>query len=133
MRRYCRFRTVASGDISRLQISACCCASSPVNSVASPVKFGEFMAAGLPVIISDGVGDFSDLVQRENVGMVVRSLNDPSESERLRQWLETQDRNALSAASCLDVARRHLDLDRQIDQIIELYRSLSTVTVGRAT
>src|SRR5690606_12687918 len=39
-----------------------------VNRVASPVKFGEYLAAGLPVIISEGVGDYSDAVRRHRLG-----------------------------------------------------------------
>lgn len=44
---------------------------SPVNRVASPVKFAEYLAAGVPVIISEGVGDYSDLVAREQLGAVL--------------------------------------------------------------
>lgn len=41
------------------------------NRVASPTKFAEYLAAGIPVIISDHLGDFSELVRREKLGMVV--------------------------------------------------------------
>jgi glycosyltransferase involved in cell wall biosynthesis len=44
---------------------------SAVNGVASPVKFAEYLACGLPVLISPGVGDFSALVERERLGWVV--------------------------------------------------------------
>lgn len=40
------------------------------NRVASPTKFAEYLAAGLPVIISDGLGDFSGMVRREGLGTV---------------------------------------------------------------
>lgn len=44
-----------------------------VNYVASPVKFAEYLAAGLPVIITEGVGDCSEVVRREHVGLVLES------------------------------------------------------------
>lgn len=40
------------------------------NRVASPTKFAEYLAAGLPVIISPGIGDFSGLVERQGLGTV---------------------------------------------------------------
>ncbi len=41
-----------------------------VNRAASPVKFGEYLAAGVPVVISQGVGDSSDLVRENQLGCV---------------------------------------------------------------
>lgn len=41
------------------------------NHVASPTKFAEYLNAGLPVIISEHLGDFSALVERERLGTVV--------------------------------------------------------------
>ncbi|MFT3885248.1 MAG: hypothetical protein QM724_07410 [Flavobacteriales bacterium] len=43
------------------------------NRVSSPTKFAEYLAAGLPVIVSPGIGDFSALVERERLGRVVRA------------------------------------------------------------
>lgn len=42
------------------------------NEVASPVKFAEYLAAGLSVIISEGLGDFSRFVEENSCGIVVR-------------------------------------------------------------
>ena len=38
------------------------------NKVASPVKFAEYLACGLPVIISDNLGDYSQFVRQNNCG-----------------------------------------------------------------
>lgn len=40
------------------------------NRVASPTKFAEYLAAGLPVIISEGLGDFSGAVRHAGLGTV---------------------------------------------------------------
>ncbi|MBK9763839.1 MAG: hypothetical protein IPO87_10860 [Flavobacteriales bacterium] len=42
------------------------------NNVASPTKFGEYLAAGLPVVISEHLGDFSALVMQDSLGLVHR-------------------------------------------------------------
>lgn len=59
------------------------------NRVASPTKFAEYLAAGLPVIISPHLGDFSALVQQEGLGVVVEGSTVPvlhpvAEEERQR-------------------------------------------------
>ncbi len=40
------------------------------NRVASPTKFAEYLACGLPVLISEGIGDFSAAVATEGLGVV---------------------------------------------------------------
>jgi glycosyltransferase involved in cell wall biosynthesis len=49
--------------------------STPSAAAASPVKNGEYLACGLPVVTTPGIGDYSDLVQRRGVGVVVRRLD----------------------------------------------------------
>lgn len=41
------------------------------NRVASPVKFAEYLNAGLKVLISQELGDFSSMVKKENIGLLV--------------------------------------------------------------
>lgn len=43
----------------------------PINNQASPTKFAEYILAGLKVIISEGMGDFSEFVQEHDCGQVV--------------------------------------------------------------
>ena len=42
------------------------------NKVASPTKFAEYLLAGLKVIISPNLGDYSDLVKEENLGEIFK-------------------------------------------------------------
>jgi glycosyltransferase involved in cell wall biosynthesis len=44
---------------------------SVTNRVASPVKFAEYLAAGLRVVISPNLGDFSDFVIEKDCGIVI--------------------------------------------------------------
>lgn len=45
--------------------------NSVTNQVASPTKFAEYLGAGLPVIISENLGDYSDFVLTHQCGKVV--------------------------------------------------------------
>jgi glycosyltransferase involved in cell wall biosynthesis len=42
-----------------------------VNNVASPVKVGEYLACGLPVILTRGIGDYSDMLPAAGVGILL--------------------------------------------------------------
>lgn len=55
-----------------------------VNRVASPTKFSEYLLCGLPVVITDKLGDSSSLVRDNKVGVVLsgtRILTSPAVSE----------------------------------------------------
>ncbi|MCP4130806.1 MAG: glycosyltransferase family 4 protein [bacterium] len=43
----------------------------PINREASPTKFAEYILAGLPVIISGGIGDYSQFVREKKTGIVM--------------------------------------------------------------
>lgn len=45
---------------------------SDTNKVASPVKFAEYLYAGLPVLITENLGDFSEFVKINNCGKVIK-------------------------------------------------------------
>ena len=42
------------------------------NQVASPVKFAEYLNAGLKVLISDNLGDFTEFVKKNDCGIVIK-------------------------------------------------------------
>ncbi len=45
------------------------------NRVASPVKFSEYLACGLKVLITPNLGDYSELVRISNVGDVLHDID----------------------------------------------------------
>lgn len=46
-------------------------ADDAVNRVSSPTKYGEYLAAGLPVLMTDCIGDYSAHGQQYGVGIVL--------------------------------------------------------------
>jgi glycosyltransferase involved in cell wall biosynthesis len=47
-----------------------------VNNVASPVKVGEYLACGLPVILTRGIGDYSEMLPTAGVGLLLDETKD---------------------------------------------------------
>ncbi|MBK7553524.1 MAG: hypothetical protein IPI55_02690 [Flavobacteriales bacterium] len=60
------------------------------NRVASPTKFAEYLSSGLRIITNEELGDFSELVRKEGLGLVldksgtISVLTPTSEQERAR-------------------------------------------------
>jgi len=62
------------------------------NRVASPVKFAEYLSVGLKVFISEHIGDFSEIVEDNNLGYIFGkselsiSKIDIKEKEKIRNF-----------------------------------------------
>jgi glycosyltransferase involved in cell wall biosynthesis len=103
----------------------------PVNEVSSPTKFGEYLAAGLPVIITPGVGDFSQLVIDQEVGLVLDpALLEsiccaPRQLDRIAKLMhESADHRDRVAARCRAVARERLHWNGASATLAEHYQQI---------
>jgi glycosyltransferase involved in cell wall biosynthesis len=92
---------------------------------SSPTKIGEYLAAGLPVVSTAGIGDVDDLLCGNRVGALVEELSAPTYEAAagavaaLRADPGTRER-------CLTVARERLSLrDVGIPRYDALYRRLA--------
>jgi glycosyltransferase involved in cell wall biosynthesis len=111
----------------------------PVNEVSSPTKFGEYLAAGLPVIMTEDIGDFARLAAREGVGLVLSpGLLDleawpDAELARIAGYVrESQRAGRRRARRCRDVARKHLHWDAALPGLVQGYRNLLDADRGSA-
>jgi glycosyltransferase involved in cell wall biosynthesis len=100
--------------------------TSPVNQVASPVKFAEYLASGTPVITNDGIGDYSELMQSERLGLVLpANAFDRTTDPLLEGFLESVQSDPKAwHLRCLQAARDHLDADVYLPRIEQLYSRL---------
>lgn len=95
-----------------------------VNRVASPVKFAEYLAVGLPVLISEEVGDYSEQVQSNRLGMLLPMEQDGAAVAQFEAQFDAifQDRTTQSlAARCAAFAREHLDWSCAVPLIEKAY------------
>lgn len=82
----------------------------PLNQVASPVKFAEYLAAGLGVVASLGVGDISGLIEREGIGVLVDPSDSSSSASAVRELVARvrQERDRVRRAA-VHLARANYD------------------------
>lgn len=83
----------------------------PVNAVASPVKFAEYLACGLSVLVTDGIGDYSDIVRHEGLGGVVNIREDDDKlSQDLSRIVQRVEADPLTASRARKFAEENLSL-----------------------
>ncbi|RJP32320.1 MAG: glycosyltransferase [Actinobacteria bacterium] len=95
-----------------------------INKVASPVKFAEYLACGVPVLCTQGIGDVSDVVRDHGVGLVIDNDLERVDWDRVCEDLlelantETRDR-------CRRVARDLFSWETHAALIEDLYLELA--------
>lgn len=87
-----------------------------VNAVASPTKFAEYLACGVPVLVSPGIGDTQAVVERHGCGLVYRAGTETAPFLRR----VTQEREALAGA-CRRAATECYELETHLDRLMAIY------------
>ena len=116
-------RYLAAADVGLLLRESCI-----VNEMSSPVKFGEYLASGLPVIMNTGIGDYSELAAKEGVGVVLPN-DKPVETwiDPIVRFLEEYRRSQDELRRrCREVAERQLSWDVHLPRVVDLYQRLPT-------
>jgi len=95
-----------------------------LNHVSSPTKFGEYLAAGTPVILSPFINDAAVIVQKCNVGFV--SSNWTSVSPDMKKFLlSVLDERDIWYKRCRNFVRNHYTWNLMADKIISEWKELA--------
>lgn len=94
----------------------------PVNNVASPTKFAEYLMTGLPVIISPHVGDFSDFVVEHDIGCVIPTPYTETDLVKVGEYLKSPVKSKEEIAL---LGAANFSKKANIEPKIELYRQLA--------
>lgn len=87
------------------------------NKIALSIKFGEYLASGLPVIVNSHAGGAADLVAKHRCGIVVNSVNcrDFGQEEWLLQnYDRIKDRG-------FDLVEKHLSVQTCVRKYLSAY------------
>ncbi|MEW6409545.1 MAG: glycosyltransferase, partial [Nitrospirota bacterium] len=90
---------------------------------SSPIKFGEFLACGIPVIINYGMGDTEKIVKENRVGVVVDEFSEERYIKAVNDLKDLMRENDLKNR-CRKTAKQYLSLDSGIEKYFDIYNSL---------
>jgi glycosyltransferase involved in cell wall biosynthesis len=97
---------------------------------ATPTKIGEYLAAGLPVVSSNGVGDTDGILEPEGVGVTISELDSRSYECAAAAVVVLLNGDGVRQR-CRSVAEGLYSLDSIGGPgYVELYRSLASVSNG---
>ena len=109
---------LAPGDI-----GLCLYSSGFSNLARAPTRFAEYLAAGMVVAVSAGIGDLDALVNEHAVGAVLESDDEAMVRTAAERLLELTDDPAAPARSRA-LAASLFSLDQGVQDYLSLYRDL---------
>ncbi len=94
------------------------------TQASCPTKLGEFLAAGVPVVTSAGVGDVEEILKDERAGTLVHDFSDKelaSVAARVAEKLPVREE---LREACRRVAAEHFGLETGCARYLSVYRTL---------
>lgn len=91
---------------------------------SSPIKLGEFLSCGVPVIINSGVGDTAELVSSNRIGVVVDKFEEAEYSRALKELSGLLDEGDALRKRCRKSAEEYLALEIGVKKYASIYKSL---------
>jgi glycosyltransferase involved in cell wall biosynthesis len=92
-----------------------------INYVAYPLKFAEYLSAGLPIMLTSGIGDTEDLVLENNIGAIVKKGDIVSALKNMKLLLDDRD----VYLRCRMIAEKKLNIEYSFMEYKNIYKKLS--------
>ena len=90
-----------------------------------PIKFSEYLACGLPVLINKGIGDTDKIVRDNEAGVVIESFDNASYAKGLKDLIKLKSMNdGLLSKRCRSVAEGLFSLRKGTDSYFNVYSGL---------
>lgn len=116
--------------LSSADVGLCFLRPFPSKLSCSPIKLGEYLACGLPVVSTSGCGDYDRLVSERRVGVVVPNSERDTYPKVARSLKGLLAEPGLDAR-CREAARASVGLDEVVNpRYSEIYRALAGPRTG---
>jgi glycosyltransferase involved in cell wall biosynthesis len=83
----------------------------PSKRYGSPIKTGEYMAMGLPIVISKGISDDSELVSNQMIGYALRNQNMEEYHRALESLASLIENRKSTSQKVVGLAKRYKNYD----------------------
>lgn len=91
----------------------------------SPIKFGEFLACGLPVIINAGFGDCDEILLKEDVGAVINGFSTQEYEKAIQKLKGLLSEGDALRRRCRVAAERYFSTDIAVERRFAIFRLLN--------
>jgi glycosyltransferase involved in cell wall biosynthesis len=111
-------------ELSSADVGLCFVKPTEAKVASCPTKLGEYLACGLPVVATDGVGDVSEILQSNRVGVVIRQDDESSWQaavERLVKLLQDPE----LGERCRNVAEQNFGLVDGANDYLRIYGEMT--------
>ena len=78
---------------------------------SSPIKIGEYLAAGLPVVMTERIGDYSEWIAQHKLGAVIGTLDQEHYAEAVRSLMEIWAKGDSFRAECRKFAETKVSIE----------------------
>lgn len=89
------------------------------NKVSSPTKLPEYLLTGLPIIISDEIGDYSDYIAKHNLGIIVNNQVEEMVESFNFELFTKHNRKSISEKTKMDYSKQS-----QVTRISIIYNQI---------
>jgi len=113
-----------SYELSAADVGLCFVDPTEAKVASCPTKLGEYLACGLPVVATDGVGDVSEILQSNRVGVVVRHDDEKSWQVAVEQLAKLL-RDPELRKRCRRVAEQNFGLADGADDYLCIYGEMT--------
>jgi len=98
--------------------------SAPSKRASAPTKLAEFLACGVPVVTTPGIGDTEELLTRTRTGIIVSAHDAKSHEDALGELTALRSEGLELVERCRATAVRELSLAAAVREYSDLYKTL---------
>lgn len=91
---------------------------------SSPIKFGEYLASGIPVIINSGIGDCDEIILKEKVGVIINDFSFGAYEKAAEELNLFLSEGEALRQRCVEAAKKHLSLEMGVNKYLDIYRRI---------
>jgi glycosyltransferase involved in cell wall biosynthesis len=95
------------------------------KKASCPTKFAEFLSCGVPIITACSVGDVDKIVQKEKIGVIVKSFSKKKIKKNIKKIIKLINKKNISKR-CRVTAEKYFSLIEGSKRYNHIYTSLSS-------
>lgn len=100
--------------------------TSPTAIAASPTKFGEYLACGLPVISTPQIGDLEDIIDSNKIGVILNGYGKNEYRQAIESFLSLIEEKDEIKRRCRKVAEDFFSLENGVRAYLNMYNQLKS-------